>query len=119
MKMVIGSKSELSDVWTRHFSRRSAADPMPEIDFEKEMVIWVASGVQGSGGYSTAVTQIVEVENELNIQVTFSCPPPGAITTCALTQPHHVIRLPKSSGSVKRKIPNSKLQRRSKQWRAS
>eukprot|EP00434_Breviolum_minutum_P039568 symbB.v1.2.035140.t2/scaffold4668.1/size36730/2 len=78
MKMVIGSKSELSDVWTRHFSRRSAADPMPEIDFEKEMVIWVASGVQGSGGYSTAVTQIVEVENELNIQVTFSCPPPGA-----------------------------------------
>lgn len=25
----------------------------------------------------------------------------GAITTCALTQPHHVIRLPKSSGSVK------------------
>ena len=32
----------------------------------------------GSGGYSTAVTQVVEVENELNIQVTFSCPPPGA-----------------------------------------
>lgn len=34
--------------------------------------------LRGSGGYSTAVTQIVEVENELNIQVTFSCPPPGA-----------------------------------------
>lgn len=34
--------------------------------------------LRGSGGYSTAVTQIVEVENELNVQVTFSCPPPGA-----------------------------------------
>ena len=42
---------------------------------------WARNAVlqlRGSGGYSTAVTQIVEVENELNLQVTFSCPPPGA-----------------------------------------
>lgn len=50
----------------------------------------------GSGGYSISVKSIEDTD-ERKIGVEFTCPGATAITTCALTQPHHVIRMPKTS----------------------
>ena len=55
------------------------------------------SDVAGSGGYSIRVQSIDDAEGSRTIGVHFSCPPPDAITTCAMTQPHHVVRMPKST----------------------
>ena len=50
----------------------------------------------GSGGYSISVKSIEDTD-ERKIGVEFTCPGATAITTCDLTQPHHVIRMPKTS----------------------
>ncbi|CAL1166441.1 unnamed protein product [Cladocopium goreaui] len=96
IKKVIESKADLADLWTRHFSICSSSDPLPEINFEEEVVVCVFAGEQGSGGYSISVKSIEDTD-ERKIGVEFTCPGATAITTCALTQPHHVIRMPKTS----------------------
>ena len=50
----------------------------------------------GSGGYSISVKNIEDTD-ERKIGVQFTCPGPTEITTCDMTQPHHVIRMPKTS----------------------
>ena len=50
----------------------------------------------GSGGYSISVKSIEDTD-ERKIGVEFTCPGATAITTCDLTQPHHVIQMPKTS----------------------
>ena len=50
----------------------------------------------GSGGYSISVKSIEDTD-ERKIGMEFICPGANAITTCELTQPHHVIRMPKTS----------------------
>lgn len=59
-------------------------------------MVCVFAGEQGSGGYSISVKSIEDTD-ERKIGVEFTCPGATAITTCALTQPHHVIRMPKTS----------------------
>eukprot|EP00435_Cladocopium_sp_Y103_P036427 s1937_g9.t1 len=96
IKKVIESKADLADLWTRHFSRQSSPDPLPEINFEEEVVVCVFAGVQGSGGYSISVKSIEDTD-ERKIGVEFICPGARTITICAMTQPHHIIRMPKTS----------------------
>lgn len=43
-QMVIRDHASLQDVWSRAMSPRSSPLPLPEIDFERQMLIMVASG---------------------------------------------------------------------------
>ncbi|CAK9062882.1 unnamed protein product [Durusdinium trenchii] len=97
VKRAIMSKTELEEIWTKHASISSPPEPVPDIDFETEMVVCAFAGEQGSGGYTIRVTSVEDLETERKITIEFTCPPATAITTCDLTQPHHIVRMPKTS----------------------
>jgi len=68
-----------------------------EIDFTKEQLIVAIDKVQTTGGYSIDITKITENKN--NIMVTIEQLKTGGDNT-VITQPYHVVRMPKSGKEV-------------------
>ena len=61
----------------------------------------VFAGEQRTGGYSILVKSIEDPESERRIAVEFTVPPPDTMVTDALTQPHHIVRMSKTSLPIK------------------
>ncbi len=81
--------------WAQFWSRLGLGD-RPEVDFEKELVIAVASGQQRTGGFAIAVDRVSQKEGELTIQVVETSPGPNCMTTSELTQPVDVVAIPRA-----------------------
>lgn len=94
---VARTEAEWTALWKRHTSRTQPAPPTPKVDFNADMVIAVFAGTKKSGGYSLGISRIKEAGNKLMVDVVESSPRPGAMTTMALTQPFHIVKLQKSS----------------------
>lgn len=75
--------------------------PAPSVDFSRSMVIGVALGERRTGGYEVRITEITETDTELLVQVEELSPPPDAITIMMLTQPFHLVQIPRSSLPVR------------------
>ena len=82
-------------LWRQHTSRVVNGPGAPAIDFSQQSVLAVYMGEQRTGGYSIEVTSITRENGRLTVTVRQSRPGPGAITTMALTQPFHMVRIPK------------------------
>jgi hypothetical protein len=82
-------------LWRQHTSRVVNGPGAPAIDFSQKSVLAVYMGEQRTGGYSVAVTSITRENGRLTVTVRQTRPGPGAITTMALTQPFHLVRIPK------------------------
>ena len=92
----ITSKEEWASFWERHTSISDPPPALPDVSFDTEMVIYVFSGECGSGGHSVSIKSIEESSGNLSVVYEKSSPPPDAMCTEALTQPHHIVRLKKS-----------------------
>lgn len=77
----------------RFWSQVGAGTP-PRIDFQRELVIAVASGQKPSGGHAIGVTQVTRTGGDLRIEVTESAPGPDCVTTSVLTQPVEAVVVP-------------------------
>lgn len=100
LQMVIRTPDEWNAFWKRHTSNKKGASPAPTLNFSAEMVIGVFVGQKSTGGYSV---EIVKVElNGPKMQVSYrqQSPPAGAIVIQALTQPFHLVKIPKHDASV-------------------
>ncbi len=74
--------------WKALWGGQDAPEGLGNVDFEKEMVIWVTMGLRNTGGFSVSI-QGVEVTGEprLRVIVAESSPGPDAMVTMALTTP--------------------------------
>lgn len=69
-----------------------------KLDFESEMVLACIDRLRGSGGHEVIIESIVETETELKIHVKHRAP--GDMAASVLTQPFHIVRVPKSGKTV-------------------
>ena len=95
VEAVITSKEEWSSLWKKHTSKSSPPPELPDMPFDTDMIVYVFSGQQGSGGHSVSIKSIEESSGSLRVVYETTSPPPGAMCTMALTQPHHIVRLKK------------------------
>ncbi len=95
--LVIKSAEEWETLLQTHRMPRGSAASGAPIDFSREMVVAVFMGEKPSGGYGIAITRIeADYENQqLRITVHERNPPPNTLSTQALTQPYHIIKLAK------------------------
>jgi len=93
---VIKNRAGWEKLWSQHSVNKRGENKIPEIDFTKEMVIFVAMGRQRTGGYSIEVANVEVVDQKLKISFKRKSPPPGAMATMALTAPFHIVAVPKS-----------------------
>jgi protease stability complex PrcB-like protein len=94
-RAVIRDAASWARLWSEIHAGRIPAPALPAVDFEREMLIAVASGTRPTGGFSIQVTGVTTRGDRLEIAVLERCPDADAIVTMALTQPVAVVRVAK------------------------
>lgn len=90
--------------WAQASARQVPAPEAPALDFSQQSVVAVYMGEQRTGGYSIEITGVELVNGTLKVTVKQSRPAPGAIVTQALTQPFHMVRIPKVPAGTKLEV---------------
>lgn len=101
LREVYRTPEAFAELWRRHGSKFYPAPDVPAVDFDQTMVAVVFAGQKMSGGYGVEVRSVDQNDaGAVTVNYETSSPPPGAMTTQALTEPFHMIRLGKSEGDV-------------------
>lgn len=102
-QIVIRSKKEWETLWAQHQSIQYPPQPVPIVDFEKQMVVGVFSGDKGSSGYETTILDVAFDVAEVRVFYHLSTPErqPGMGFLAVMTQPHHLKSVPRSDLPVR------------------
>jgi hypothetical protein len=92
---VVRDAASWTRLWSEIHAGRDPVPALPAVDFEREMLIAVASGTRPTGGFSIQVTAVATRGDRLEVAVLERCPDADAIVTMALTQPVAVVRVAK------------------------
>lgn len=94
---IIEDAEEWKKIWNNLTSIYSPPQEVPEIDFARNFAVGVALGEKTSGGYAITIGEIELVGKRLQVIVNQTEPGPGSSggMTLALTQPYHILILPR------------------------
>lgn len=101
VQMVITNTTQWTKVWEMHSVRKSPAEKVPEINFDKETVLFVALGRKSTGGHAVEISAIKESQGKSIVFVKTRAPAPGGIQLQAITAPFHAVAVPRITGEVK------------------
>lgn len=101
MEVVITNQTQWADIWNKHSARKTPVDAPPEVDFQKESVIFVALGQKRTGGYAVEIAGLQRANDKTEIMVKTRAPKPGGFQLQALSAPFHIVVVPKIDGTVK------------------
>jgi len=73
----------------------------PNVDFTREMVMFVALGGRSTGGYGILVDSAMATADGVTVWVGTSSPGPRCFTTQAFTAPVDIARMPRIDASVR------------------
>jgi hypothetical protein len=96
LQIVVRAQDEWEKLWKRHTAIQSPPSLPPAVNFATEMVIGLFAGEKTTGGYDSEITSVEIKDGRLEVFYTEKAPPPGGIGIQALTQPFHLIKLPRS-----------------------
>jgi PrcB C-terminal len=99
-QVVVRSQNDWAALWSRHMRTQIAPPPPPAVDFSRDMVVALFLGERPTGDYAIEVTQVERTDTGLAIRYRTTRPDPAAMQTQALTQPFHLIKLPRLDDSV-------------------
>jgi len=98
--MVITDPKDWAELWKRVHRGKIPIPEVPTIDFNKNMVLAVFMGQKPTSGYAIQITEISRTNGEVVVKVKEVTPPKGAILLQVLTQPFHIVVVPKVEGKV-------------------
>lgn len=81
--------------WQQLTARQHPAPDAPAMDFSQHSVLAVYMGEKPTGGYTIEITGVEVAGGKLRVTVKQTSPGPGSMVTQALTQPYHMIQIPK------------------------
>jgi hypothetical protein len=90
---IITSEEELKSVWNQAFKNYSKKEPLPEVDFSKNIVVLVALGERNAGGYSIKVKNAVPTKAGILVTVEETSPGKTCMLTTAMTYPYQIVQL--------------------------
>ena len=94
-RLVIRDQAAWVDAWASLWPALAPIPAPPNVDFGREMIVFVALGERPSSGYSILVDSASTSAQGLTISIGSSAPGPHCGTTLALTQPVDIARLPR------------------------
>ena len=99
--LVIKDDVAWKDLWNKTYSHIIPMPNLPQVDFRKEMIIAVYMGARNSGGFSIDIASIQDLGSSIEVSVKEIVPFSGqGIVTMALTQPYHIVKVPKQDKKV-------------------
>ena len=100
----IYNSNDWEDIWLKMNSNILEQRELPEVDFDKYIVIAMFQGSKSSGGYDIEATKVVETNYTLNnvVRVTVKETFPGndCQVTTIITSPYHIIKIPKTGKDI-------------------
>lgn len=81
--------------WARHAGIMLPPPKVPPVDFASHSLVAVHLGERRTGGYGVTITGLHQQGKALHVTAMESRPPEGAVVTQALTQPYHIVRIPR------------------------
>jgi hypothetical protein len=100
LQAVIRTAAEWESLWKRHASIQSPPSPPPVVDFATEMVVGVFLGEKPRGGYEIEIKSAELKDSVLYVYYVEKSPSPGGVAIQALTQPFHLVKLPRNDVPV-------------------
>jgi hypothetical protein len=100
-QIIIRDREQWEDIWNQVFSETVPPPPVKEVDFLHEIVIAVFVGEKRSTGYSVEIVSIHTQPSQVNgsmsliVKTKYREPSKGEVVGDALTQPHHIVKIPK------------------------
>ena len=94
--VVVRDAAAFALLWSEH----GGAQPVPNVDFNRQMVIGVFMGSRPNGCYSTAIDSIVRANGKLAVARSDSEPGPADMCTMAFVNPAHIVTVERSDDPV-------------------
>lgn len=99
-RVVIRSRDDWVALWGQHMQIQAAPPSAPPVDFSRDMVVALFMGERSTGGHQIEVTHVERADSGLAVRYRSQSPDPGAMVSQALTQPFHLITIPRDDGPV-------------------
>ena len=97
-RSVITDSATWSAVWEQVTRNEGTPAPLPEVDFENEVVVLASMGSKPSGGFAIDISSAAAVNGQLRVVVHETSPGTTCAVTGALTAPVHMVRAPRING---------------------
>ena len=95
-RLVVRDPATWATVWDRLIGSQRPKPALPEVDFNRHMVLVASSGTKPSGGFTLAI----ERYEGGTAHVLFTSPGRSCGTTAALTNPADAVLVPRTGNSV-------------------
>lgn len=96
---IIKEPKALQEVYAKINMTRRPGFPIPDVDFDKEMIIGLYMGEKNYGGYSISIDNVEETKKELIIFVKESTPE-GMMATTVICQPFCIVKMPATKKEI-------------------
>ena len=96
-QVTIRSAAEWKALWNEH----APAEKLPAVDFAKNMVVGVFLGSKPSAGHEVEITGVRTQDNDVIVEYVQKQPGRGTIAAQILTEPFHLVSVPKHAGTVR------------------
>lgn len=93
------TSAEAAALYALAYGRQTNAPRPPALNGNQTLV-GVFIGQRSSGGYSVQVSRMVASGDKLSVTVSVSAPPPGSLSTMALTSPWVIVSVPGRYSSI-------------------
>jgi hypothetical protein len=94
-RRVVADAHDWAALWQRIHAGVSPMPPMPDVDFEKEMILAAALGSRPSGGYSIRIERLRGGDGVLEALVSRTTPGRDCMVIAAVTAPVDLVRVPR------------------------
>lgn len=94
--LLLRDREEFSRAWAQAHASQLTPPAPPVVDPSRETLVAVFMGERPSGGYAVSVRGVAIEQGDLVVELSFSSPAPGSMTTMALTSPWLILRVPRS-----------------------
>jgi hypothetical protein len=96
-QVAVRTAAEWKALWKDHAS----ATKMPEVDFAKQMVVGIFLGSKPSEGYDVEIVNVREEGKDLIVEYVEKQPGRGTLAAQILTEPFHLVTVPRHTGAVR------------------
>ena len=96
-QVTVRTPSEWETLWKAH----APTVKMPSVDFTKNMVVGIFLGTKPSDGYQVEIVGVRTQEKELIVEYVQRTPGRGTMAAQILTEPYHLVSVPKHAGTVR------------------
>ena len=87
--------------WTALWKEHAPTEKMPVVDFAKDMVVGIFLGSKPSAGHEVEIVGVRTEQNDVIVEYVQRQPGRGTIAAQILTEPFHLVAVPKHAGTVR------------------